>query len=70
MFDLGGTFTFAATTLTVNRMGYGAMQLAGPHVFDPPKDRDGAIAQAWLLQRADNILLILGTSSRGHLQET
>jgi pyridoxine 4-dehydrogenase len=28
----------------VNRMGYGAMQLAGPHVFGPPKDRDAAIA--------------------------
>jgi hypothetical protein len=26
---LGGTFTFAGTSLTVNRMGYGAMQLAG-----------------------------------------
>ncbi len=29
---------------TVNRMGYGAMQLAGPHVFGPPKDRDAALA--------------------------
>jgi pyridoxine 4-dehydrogenase len=29
---------------TVNRMGYGAMQLAGPHVFGPPKDRGEAIA--------------------------
>jgi len=29
---------------TVGRMGYGAMQLAGPHVFGPPKDRDAAIA--------------------------
>ena len=29
---------------TVHRMGYGAMQLAGPHVFGPPKDRQGAIA--------------------------
>jgi aryl-alcohol dehydrogenase-like predicted oxidoreductase len=29
---------------TVNRMGYGAMQLAGPGVFGPPKDRDAAIA--------------------------
>ena len=29
---------------TVTRMGYGAMQLAGPHVFGPPKDRDAAIA--------------------------
>jgi len=37
-------FTFRGTSLTVNRMGYGAMQLAGPGVFGPPKDRDGAIA--------------------------
>ena len=29
---------------TVNRMGYGAMQLAGPHVFGPPKDHAGALA--------------------------
>jgi aryl-alcohol dehydrogenase-like predicted oxidoreductase len=29
---------------TVNRMGYGAMQLAGPGVFGPPKDRDEALA--------------------------
>lgn len=29
---------------TVNRMGYGAMQLAGPHVFGPPKDRAAAVA--------------------------
>ncbi len=29
---------------TVRRMGYGAMQLAGPHVFGPPKDRGAAIA--------------------------
>lgn len=28
----------------VNRMGYGAMQLAGPQVFGPPKDRDAALA--------------------------
>jgi pyridoxine 4-dehydrogenase len=39
----GGTFTIAAD-LTVSRMGYGAMQLAGPHVFGPPADRDAAIA--------------------------
>jgi aryl-alcohol dehydrogenase-like predicted oxidoreductase len=30
--------------LTVTRMGYGAMQLAGPHVFGPPADRDAAVA--------------------------
>ncbi|MCX6470270.1 MAG: oxidoreductase [Corynebacteriales bacterium] len=30
--------------ITVTRMGYGAMQLAGPHVFGPPADRDAAVA--------------------------
>ena len=39
----GGTFTLA-DDLTVTRVGYGAMQLAGPHVFGPPADRDGAVA--------------------------
>jgi aryl-alcohol dehydrogenase-like predicted oxidoreductase len=39
----GGTFTVAAE-LTLSRMGYGAMQLAGPHVFGPPADRSAAIA--------------------------
>lgn len=38
-----GTFTMAED-LTVTRMGYGAMQLAGPHVFGPPADRDAAVA--------------------------
>jgi pyridoxine 4-dehydrogenase len=42
--DLGGEFTFPGTEMTVNRMGYGAMQLAGPHVFGPPRDRDEALA--------------------------
>ena len=41
---LGGEFTFPGTSLTVNRIGYGAMQLAGPGVWGPPKDRDGAVA--------------------------
>jgi pyridoxine 4-dehydrogenase len=40
---LGGTFTLAPD-LTVHRMGYGAMQLAGPGVFGPPADRDAAVA--------------------------
>jgi pyridoxine 4-dehydrogenase len=39
----GGTFKLA-DDLILTRMGYGAMQLAGPHVFGPPKDHDGAIA--------------------------
>jgi pyridoxine 4-dehydrogenase len=33
-----------AEDLTVTRMGYGAMQLAGPHVFGPPADREAAVA--------------------------
>ena len=41
---LGGTFTFHGTDTTVKRMGYGAMQLAGPHVWGPPRDRAQAIA--------------------------
>jgi aryl-alcohol dehydrogenase-like predicted oxidoreductase len=36
-------FTFLGSKTTVHRMGYGAMQLAGPHVFGPPKDTDMAI---------------------------
>jgi pyridoxine 4-dehydrogenase len=40
---LGGSFTFPGTKIEVHRMGYGAMQLAGPHVFGPPPDRDAAI---------------------------
>jgi pyridoxine 4-dehydrogenase len=39
----GGTFTLAEG-LTVTRMGYGAMQLAGPRVFGPPADREAALA--------------------------
>jgi len=42
--NLGGSFTFPGTTMTVNRMGYGAMQLAGPGVWGPPKDVDAAVA--------------------------
>jgi aryl-alcohol dehydrogenase-like predicted oxidoreductase len=42
--NLGGRFTFSGTDLTVHRMGYGAMQLAGPGVFGPPRDPEGAVA--------------------------
>jgi pyridoxine 4-dehydrogenase len=38
----GGIFQLAPD-ITVNRVGYGAMQLAGPGVFGPPKDRDEAV---------------------------
>ena len=38
------SFTFPGTDLSVNRMGYGAMQLAGPHVWGPPRDPAAAAA--------------------------
>jgi aryl-alcohol dehydrogenase-like predicted oxidoreductase len=40
---LGGSFTFPGTQLIVNRVGYGAMQLAGKGVFGPPKDRAACV---------------------------
>lgn len=39
-----GRFTFPGTSISVNRMGYGAMQLAGPHVFGEPADPDACRA--------------------------
>ena len=44
MTDITSAGTFTIGTRTVNRMGYGAMQLAGPGVFGPPKDRGAAVA--------------------------
>lgn len=42
--DLAGVFTLPGTSMSVKRMGYGAMQLAGPQVWGPPRDVDAAIA--------------------------
>src|SRR6204780_3041600 len=39
-----GSFTLLNTSTSLNRMGYGAMQLAGPGVFGPPRDVDRAVA--------------------------
>jgi aryl-alcohol dehydrogenase-like predicted oxidoreductase len=44
MVDIAKAGAFALGDRTVKRMGYGAMQLAGPHVFGPPKDRAAAVA--------------------------
>jgi aryl-alcohol dehydrogenase-like predicted oxidoreductase len=44
MIDISKAGTFTLGGRTVNRLGYGAMQLAGPGVFGPPKDHDGAVA--------------------------
>jgi pyridoxine 4-dehydrogenase len=40
---LAGTFTLPGTSIALNRMGYGAMQLAGPQVWGPPRDPEAAI---------------------------
>jgi len=42
--NLVDRFTLPGTSLIVNRMGYGAMQLAGPGVYGPPRDVNAAIA--------------------------
>jgi pyridoxine 4-dehydrogenase len=42
--SLAGSFTLPGTSITLNRMGYGAMQLAGPQVWGPPRDVNAAIA--------------------------
>jgi pyridoxine 4-dehydrogenase len=41
---LGGTFTLPGTSISLYRTGYGAMQLAGPQVWGPPRDVNAAIA--------------------------
>jgi pyridoxine 4-dehydrogenase len=42
--DLAGSFTLPGTSMSLNRMGYGAMQLAGPEVWGPPRDINAAVA--------------------------
>jgi len=44
LIKLGSSFTLPGTSMTLNRMGYGAMQLAGPQVWGPPRDVGAAIA--------------------------
>ena len=44
MSNISSTSAFSLGGRTVNRMGYGAMQLAGPGVFGPPRDRPAAVA--------------------------
>jgi pyridoxine 4-dehydrogenase len=42
--SFAGSFTLPGTSMTLNRMGYGAMQLAGPQIWGPPRDVNAAIA--------------------------
>src|ERR1700719_994073 len=55
--SLGGTFTFPGTGHTVHRLGYGAMQLAGPGVYGPPRDpaADLAVLRAAICAGIDHI---------------
>jgi len=41
--NLGGSFALPGTSMNLNRMGYGAMQLAGPQVYGPPRDIEAAV---------------------------
>ena len=52
-----GRFTFPGTSISVNRIGYGAMQLAGPHVFGEPSDpkEAGAVLREALELGVDHI---------------
>ncbi|MFB9985443.1 aldo/keto reductase family oxidoreductase [Mesorhizobium kowhaii] len=57
MSDIQQAGTFTLGSHTVKRLGYGAMQLAGPGVFGPPKDHDAAVAvlREAVLQGVDHI---------------
>jgi aryl-alcohol dehydrogenase-like predicted oxidoreductase len=45
--NLGGVFTPAGTSLPLNRVGYGAIQLTGQMAWGPPRDREAALAVLW-----------------------
>ena len=50
--DLGGSFTLPGISITLNRVGYGAMQLAGPGVWGPPRAIEAGITDhVWDLCR-------------------
>jgi pyridoxine 4-dehydrogenase len=42
--EFNKSMTLPGTSMALNRMGYGAMQLAGPQVWGPPRDMDAAVA--------------------------
>jgi hypothetical protein len=61
MTDLSAAGTFPLGDRVVNRMGYGAMQLAGPGVFGPPSDR--AAASAVLREAVASVISTPATST-------
>ena len=54
--DLGGSVTLPGTSMTLNRMGYDAMQLAGPQVWGPPRDV-GSRHRNRLLQNSNRTII-------------
>ena len=54
--------TFRLGSRNVKRLGYGAMQLAGPGVFGPPKDRAAAVA---VLRAVAEALHVAGAEAEG-----
>ena len=67
--------SYSLGSVTVWRVGFGAMQLPRPGVLGPPRTAQrlghtrAQVALAWLLSLRPNILLIPGTSSVRHLEE-
>jgi len=64
--NLADSFTVRGTSLTANRMVYGAMQLAGPQVFGPPRDvvhSDRCFARSGRVRRQPLFTIVRGERS-------
>ena len=59
--DLGGNFMLPGSSIALNRMGYGAMQLAGPQVWGPPRDQMGRLLFCERRLRSASIISIPAT---------
>ena len=62
--DLGGSVTLPGTSMTLNRKGYGAMQLVGPQVWGPPRDV-GSRHRNRLLQNSNRTIIESQTVGNG-----
>ena len=66
---MNDTTTYSLGDRTVNRLGYGAMQLAGPGVFGPPKDREAALAEILLDLFRKEGDLVVGDNEPYHVSD-
>src|SRR5713101_4023164 len=62
--DLGGIFTLTDTSISVKRMGYGAMQLAGPQVWGPPRHVTNQIIKRALHPYPDGLVIVTKVGAR------